>query len=108
MSSLEDGDGALPSFLDPMPLNLGGESNGKFSKLLFNQSQEVEIKDSESDGDTEFFVPHEDNPITALVEDNLQITQANINFEELEKGIEIGPEDLAARGLPSACVFVAK
>jgi len=108
MSSLEDGDGALPSFLDPMPLNLDGESGGQFSKLLFNQSQEVEIKDSESDGDTEFFVPHEDNPITALVEDNLQIAQANTGFEELGEGIEIGPEDLAARGLPSACVFVAK
>jgi len=107
MSSLEDGDGVLPSFLDPMPLSLGGESN-KIPGLFFNQSREVEIKDSESDGDTEFFVPHEDNPVTMLAEDNLQMTRANKGFETLEAGMEIGPEDLAARGLPSACVFVAK
>ncbi|CUS15696.1 unnamed protein product [Tuber aestivum] len=107
MSSLEDGDDPLPSFLHSVPLNLGGESNRQFSRVLFNQSREVEIKDSESDNDTEFFAPHEDNPITLLPEANLQITQANIDFETLEAGIERGPEDLAARGLPSACVFVA-
>ena len=108
MSSLEYGDGVLPSFLDPMPLALGGERNKKIPGLSFNQSREVEIKDSESDGDTEFFVPHEDNPVIMLAEDDLQMARANKGFETLEAGMEIGPEDLAARGLPSACVFVAK
>jgi len=108
MSSLEDGDGVLQSFLDPMPLSLGGESNKKIQGLFFNQSHEVKIKDSESDGDTEFFVPREDNSVTMLAEDNLQMTRANMRFEALEAGMEIGPEDLAARALPSACVFVAK
>jgi len=43
-----------------------------------------------------------------LAEDNLQMTEADMDFEALEVGMGIGPEDLAARGLPSACVFVAK
>ncbi|KAG0638092.1 hypothetical protein HOY80DRAFT_196424 [Tuber brumale] len=107
MSSLEDGDDSLQSFLHSIPLNLGGESNRQFSRGLFNQSQEVEIKDSESDNDTEFFVPHEHNSGTMLAEGNFRVTQANLDFETLEAGIETGPEDLAARGLPSACVFVA-
>ena len=108
MSSLEDDAGALQQFLEPAPLSLARESNRQLSRLLLNQSLEVEIKDSESDGDTEFFVPHEDSPVTMLAEDDLQMTQANLDFEALEVGIETGPEDLAARGLPSACVFVAK
>jgi len=52
MSILEDGDGVLPSFLDPMPLALGRESNETIPGPFFNQSREFEIKDSESDGDT--------------------------------------------------------
>jgi len=106
MSILEDGDGVLPSFLDPMPLALGRESNKTIPGLFFNQSREFKIKDSESDGDTQFFVPHEDNPM--LAEDNLQMAKANMDFESLEAGMDIGPEDLAARGSPSACGFVAK
>jgi len=87
MSSLEDGDGVLPSFLDPMPLTLGRESNKKISGPFFNQSREGGIKDSESDGEKEFFLPHEDNPVTMLAEDNLQMAQANMDFEALEAGL---------------------
>ncbi|RPA90237.1 hypothetical protein L873DRAFT_1795601 [Choiromyces venosus 120613-1] len=107
MSNLNDEDDHLPSFLDSLPLNLGRGTSRQFSRVLFNQSQEVEIKDSESDNDTEFFVPHEGNSATMLAEGGLQMTQAELDFDILEVGIETGPEDLAARGLPSACVFVA-
>jgi len=38
---------------------------------------------------TQFFVPHEDNPVTMLAEDNLQMTEADMDFEALEAGMEI-------------------
>jgi len=101
MSSIEDRDSVLPSLLDPMPFGIGRESNKRFRDFFSINHERLRIR-IPSLMATEFFVPHEDNPM--LAEDNLQMTEANMDFEALEPGMEIGRRSGCSRITLSMCL----